>query len=144
LAHEKLAELKIGALAEKSGVHVETIRYYQNLGLMPKPARPRGAVRRYGKDSVDRLRFIKRAQGLGFSLNEIKRLLDLSIGEHCRETRSLAERKRELVDKKIADLRAIQSTLNTLIIACGGGKDGHGCPIIEALSTDHRRRASRK
>jgi MerR family transcriptional regulator, mercuric resistance operon regulatory protein len=138
---EQAVEIKIGALAEQSSVHVETIRYYQSLGLMPKPVRAHGAVRRYGKDAVDRLRFIKRAQGLGFSLDEVKLLLGLSIGEHCRETRTLAERKRELVDKKINDLRAIQSALNTLIAACRAGKHGRGCPIIESLSIEERRRS---
>lgn len=128
--------MKVGMLAEQSGVHVETIRYYQALGLMPKPVRARGAVRRYGKDAADRLRFIKRAQGLGFSLDEVKLLLDLSTGEHCRETRVLAERKRELVEKKLADLRAIQKALNNLIAACGSGGRGRGCPIIESLSTE--------
>ncbi len=131
---ETPVEMKVGTLAEESGVHVETIRYYQALGLMPKPVRAHGAVRRYGKDAADRLRFIKRAQGLGFSLDEVKLLLDLSAGEHCRETRALAERKRELVDKKLADLRAIQSALSGLIVACGSGKRGRGCPIIESLS----------
>jgi MerR family mercuric resistance operon transcriptional regulator len=136
MAQEKAVEIKVGALAEQSGVHVETIRYYQSLGLMRKPVRTHGAVGRYGKDAVDRLRFIKRAQGLGFSLDEVKLLLELSTGEHCRETRILAERKRELVDKKITDLRAIQSALNSLIAACGTGKHGRGCPIIESLSTE--------
>jgi MerR family transcriptional regulator, mercuric resistance operon regulatory protein len=136
MAQEKAVEIKVGALAEQSGVHVETIRYYQSLGLMRKPVRTRGAVARYGQDAVDRLRFIKRAQGLGFSLDEVKLLLELSTGEHCRETRILAERKRELVDKKITDLRAIQSALNILIGACGTGKHGRGCPIIESLATE--------
>jgi len=144
MAQEVAVEIKVGALAEQSGVHVETIRYYQNLGLMPKPVRAHGAVRRYGKDAVERLRFIKRAQGLGFSLDEVKLLLGLSIGEHCRETRILAERKRELVDKKITDLRAIQSALNALIAACGTGKHGRGCPIIESLSVEERRRVPRR
>jgi MerR family mercuric resistance operon transcriptional regulator len=134
MAQQTPSEMKVGALAEQSGVHVETIRYYQALGLMPKPVRPYGTVRRYGKEARDRLRFIKRAQGLGFSLDEVKLLLDLSAGEHCRETRILAERKRELVDKKLADLRAIQKALNNLITACGSGRRGFGCPIIESLS----------
>ncbi len=143
MAHETLSGMKIGALAEQSGVHVETIRYYQALGLMPKPLWAHGAVRRYGKDAADRLRFIKRAQGLGFSLDEVKLLLDLSTGEHCRETRVLAEKKRELVDTKIADLRGIQSALNNLIKACCSGGRGRGCPIIENLSAEEQRRLPR-
>jgi len=126
--------MKIGQLATETGVHVETIRYYQHLGLMPKPARARGSVRRYGEDAVDRLRFVKRAQALGFSLDEVKLLLGLAIGEHCAETRALAEQKLALVEKKIADLRGMQSALNKLARACGSGKRGRGCPIIESLS----------
>ena len=126
--------IKIGRLAEKTGVHLETIRYYQRLGLMPTPERDRGSVRRYGEAAVQRLRFIKRAQGLGFSLDEVKLLLELSVGEHCAETRTFAEKKKSLVEKKIADLRGIQTALDKLIRACGTGKKGRGCPIIENLS----------
>lgn len=126
--------LKIGQLAEKTGIHVETIRYYQRLGLVPSPRRTHGTVRRYGDDAVGRLRFIKRAQGLGFSLEEIRLLLRLSVGEHCAETREFAEQKKVLVERKLADLRAIRSALDDLIRACGTGKKGRGCPIIESLS----------
>ena len=130
--------MKIGALADETGVHVETIRYYQNLGLMPRPARALGSVRRYGIEAAHRLRFIKRAQALGFSLDEVKLLLDLSVGEHCAETRTFARQKRELVEKKISDLRSIQAALDKLIRACGSGSKGRGCPIIESLSADAR------
>jgi MerR family transcriptional regulator, mercuric resistance operon regulatory protein len=135
MSDQQVAQMKIGALAEQTGVHVETIRYYQNLALMPKPARARGSVRRYGSDAVGRLHFIKRAQALGFSLDEVKLLLELSV-EHCAETRSIAEQKKRLVEKKVADLRAIQDALDKLIRACGTGRKGRGCPIIESLSGD--------
>lgn len=128
----------IGRLAESTGVHLETIRYYQRLGLMPTPDRNRGAIRRYGRDAAGRLRFIKRAQALGFSLDEVKLLLDLSVGEHCAETRTLAQQKKKLVDRKIADLRGIQAALDKLVRACGTGKRGRGCPIIENLSAEER------
>ena len=128
--------IKIGGLAGKAGVHLETIRYYQRLGLMPTPERDYGSVRRYGEEAVVRLRFIKRAQALGFSLDEVKRLLDLSTGEHCAETRTIAEQKKRLVEKKISDLRSIEVALDKLIRACGTGKKGRGCPIISKLSTD--------
>lgn len=133
--------VKIGRLAEVTGVHFETIRYYQRLGLMPTPARNYGSVRRYGKDDISRLRFIKRAQALGFSLEEVKLLLELSVGEHCAETRTLAEQKRELVEKKISDLQGIRKALDKLVHACGTGKRGHGCPIIESLSHDSQSEA---
>lgn len=128
--------MTIGRLAEASGVHFETIRYYQRVGLMPRPARPSGSIRRYGSEAADRLRFIKRAQELGFSLEEVKLLLGLSIGQHCAETRRLAEQKKQLVEKKIADLRGIQAALGKLVRACAAGRKGRGCPIIEALSAE--------
>ena len=136
MAQQKAPDMKIGALAEETGVHVETIRYYQSLGLMSKPVRAHGSVRRYSPEAANRLRFIKRAQGLGFSLDEVKLLLDLSVGEHCTETRIFAEQKRRLVEKKISDLRSIQAALDKLIRACGTGRKGRGCPIIESLSGD--------
>jgi MerR family mercuric resistance operon transcriptional regulator len=138
MAQQKAPDMKIGVLAEQTGVHVETIRYYQSLGLMPRPARVHGSVRRYGSDAADRLRFIKRAQGLGFALDEVRLLLDLSAGEHCAETRTFAEQKKRLVEKKISDLRSIQAALDKLIRACGTGRRGRGCPIIESLSGDPR------
>ena len=132
------AGMTIGRLAEETGVHFETIRYYQRLGLMATPSRPRGSVRRYGSDAAERLRFIRRAQGLGFSLDEVKLLLDLAVGEHCAETCTLAERKLRVVEDKIAELQRIQAALRKLIRACGAGSEGHGCPIIENLSSTRR------
>ena len=136
MAHKSGPGIKIGRLAERAGVHLETIRYYQRLGLVPLPERGLGSVRRYGEDAVNRLRFIKRAQNLGFSLEEVKLLLELSVGEHCAETRTLAAQKKRLVDRKIADLRGIQAALDKLIRACGTGKKGRGCPVIDSLSGD--------
>lgn len=136
MARKTEPDLKIGSLSERTGVHVETIRYYQRLGLMPTPERQYGAIRRYGTQAVGRLRFIKRAQSLGFSLDEVRLLLELSAGEHCAETRTVAQRKKKLVDRKIADLRAIQKALDKLVRACGSGKTGRGCPIIESLSSN--------
>lgn len=138
MAHQQTPDMKIGALAAETGVHVETIRYYQSLGLMPKPPRAHGSVRRYGADAAPRLRFIKRAQNLGFSLDEVRLLLDLSVGEHCSETRDFAQQKRRIVERKIADLRRIKAALDKLIGACGTGSRGRGCPIIQSLLADER------
>ena len=135
-ARETHAAMTIGRVAEQTGIHLETIRYYQRLGLMPTPVRPHGSVRRYGGDAVSRLHFIKRAQGLGFALDEVALLLELSVGEHCTETRTLAEQKVQIVKKKISDLRKIQAALDKLINECGTGRKGRGCPIIESLSTE--------
>ena len=125
--------MKIGELAAQAGVHVETIRYYQRLQLMPSPPRRHGTVRRYDTQGLERLRFIKRAQALGFSLDEVKLLLELSVGEHCADTRRLAARKLELIEGKIEDLRRLEDALRKLVRACGSGREGRGCPIIENL-----------
>jgi MerR family mercuric resistance operon transcriptional regulator len=93
-------------------------------------------VRRYGQDAVERLRFIKRAQALGFSLAEVKHLLKLSVGEHCTDTRTIAKEKAKLVEQKIADLQAIGGVLNKLVRACDASGRGKGCPIIETLCKD--------
>lgn len=126
--------MKIGTLSEATGVHVETIRYYQRLGLMRIPGRSHGTVRRYGDNAVQQLRFIKRAQALGFSLGEVRFLLALSDGEHCAQTRAFAQSKKRLVRQKIADMRIMESALDKLIRACRSGRKARGCPIIEGLA----------
>jgi len=128
--------ITIGQLAETAGVNVETIRYYQRIGLLPLPKRDYGSIRRYFANDLKRVRFIKRAQALGFSLNEVALLLGLSDGRHCAETRSLAEKKLAMVEEKIADLTAIQKALNGLVTQCEIGSRGCGCPIIDALVDD--------
>lgn len=128
------AGMKIGDLSQATGVHVETIRYYQRLGLVPTPGRSHGTARRYGDAAVRQLRFIKRSQRLGFSLGEVKFLLALSEGEHCAQTRAFAQSKKRLVRQKIADLRAMESALDKLIRACRSRRSGRGCPIIEGLA----------
>jgi MerR family mercuric resistance operon transcriptional regulator len=128
--------MTIGRLAQAAGVNVETIRYYQLIGLVPTPQRPYGSFRRYPKESLMRLRFIKRAQHLGFTLNEVAALLDLSDGTHCVETRELAERKLAVVERKLADLTAIRDVLGELVAACRHGSPATGCSIIESLTGD--------
>lgn len=133
----------IGALAKASGVNVETIRYYHRIGLLPTPKPKTGIFRRYGCDSFKRVRFIKRAQRLGFSLDEIALLLGLADGKHCGETRTLAEKKLAVVEEKLADLAAIRKALKTMVAACGKGGGGRGCPIIDSLSEDNEPKAAR-
>lgn len=123
----------IGALAQSAGVSVETIRYYQRIGLLPAPPRAHGTIRRYPPEALRRLRFIRRAQGLGFSLEEVAALLTLADGEHCAETRVLGENKLALVQRKIDELAAIRDALNGLVARCASGGRGRGCPIIDAL-----------
>ena len=125
--------MTIGDLARAAGVNVETVRYYQRLGIFPEPPRARGSIRRYPDDALRRLHFIKRAQRLGFSLDEVKLLLELSDGKHCAETRELAERKLALVKEKLVDLSAMRGALTDLVSACRRGGRGCGCPLIDAL-----------
>ena len=128
--------MRIGSLAKKSGVHVETIRYYQKIGLMPKPRPIRGLVRRYGSDALLRLQFIRRAQQFGFSLEEVKALLQLSSSGHCSAVRTLASQKLAVLENKIDRLRKMHTALSRLADACGDCTSGHGCPIIAALSAE--------
>lgn len=124
----------IGVVARKAGVNVETIRYYQRIGLVREPALPQGGVRRYPPETVERIRFIKRAQDLGFSLSEVAGLLRLNDGMHCRDTRALAAKKLDLVEARIRDLSAVRRTLRQLISECDAGNERESCPIIDSLS----------
>ena len=128
--------LSIGSLAKAADVNVETIRYYQRRGLLDEPSKPLGGHRRYSPSAATRVRFIKRAQQLGFTLEEIKDLLLLEDGQSCRETRLLAEHKLELIEERIADLTRMRRSLRTLIAECAGGKRPRSCPIIATLSAD--------
>lgn len=126
--------LTIGALAQAAGVHVETIRYYQRLGLVAQPARPAGGVRRYDERTVARLRFIRRAQQLGFSLDEVRQLLRLEHGGQCEATRRLAEARLAQVETRIALLARMRRELRRLIADCTGVGRAPHCPIIDALT----------
>ena len=127
-------ELTIGKLAAAAGVNIETVRYYQRLGLLDEPERPRTGYRRYSQQQTKRLHFIKRAQCLGFTLSEVGGLLKLDTGCPCADTRALASRKLALIEQRIADLAAIREALTELIQQCDAG-DGRGnCPIIDVLA----------
>lgn len=129
-------ELSIGGLAEAAGVNVETIRYYQRLGLLLTPPKPLGGQRRYPPDQVRRVRFIKRAQVLGFTLAEVGELLTLDAARGCEETRTLADRKRMLIEQKMADLEAMRVLLSDLVQQCDRSRGGSPCPIIDVLGRD--------
>lgn len=124
----------IARLAAAAGVHVETIRYYQRLGLVPEPPRPAGGIRRYAESDAERLRFIKRAQAMGFALTEISNLLRLRTGRSCRATRELAATKLQIVDSRIRELRQLRRELAGLISACDANDEGAKCPVIERLT----------
>jgi MerR family transcriptional regulator, mercuric resistance operon regulatory protein len=108
----------IGGLASAAGVGVETVRYYQRRGLLAEPARPHGEVRRYGEADVKRLRFIRSAQAAGFTLNEIKELLDLDASDDRARARELAKARVAAIDEKIAELRDARDALAGLATAC--------------------------
>ena len=113
-----LESLTIGAFAKAAGVNVETIRFYQRKALLPEPDKPYGSIRRYGEADVARVKFVKSAQRLGFSLDEVAGLLRLDDGAHCDEARVLAEQKLGDVRGKLADLRRIESVWEQLVHDC--------------------------
>ena len=128
--------LTIGALAKHSDVNVETIRYYQRRGLLLEPSKPRGGFRHYPQESVKRVRFIKRAQTLGFTLEEIQGLLALDERKACTETREIAAHKLELIAQKITDLSKMKKSLTRLVRSCDASSAGAPCPIIHLLADD--------
>lgn len=127
--------LPIGALAGAAGVSVETIRFYQRKGLLREPRRAYGSIRRYGATDVARVKFVKSAQRLGFSLDEIAGLLALEDGTHCAEARVMAEQKLHDVRAKLDDLRRIESVLAQLVDRCAAIQGTIRCPLIAALHT---------
>lgn len=129
-----MKEMTIGTLARSAGVNIETIRYYQRRALIATPRKPPGGVRRYPHTALAQLRFIKRAQQLGFSLNEIRELL--SLGDRsCGATRRIAERRLADIETRLADLKAMRGMLARLIRACLAGRDA-ACPIVQSLSVE--------
>ncbi|MND43624.1 Mercuric resistance operon regulatory protein [compost metagenome] len=128
--------LSIGKLAEAAEVNIETIRYYQRRGLLDEPPKPLSGYRCYLPEQVKRLRFIKRAQALGFTLDEVGALLTLDAACTCRETRALAVRKLALIEQKMADLAAIRQVLDGLVQECDASDGGAACPIIDVLNRE--------
>ena len=129
--------IPIGGLSRRTGCNIETIRYYERIGLMPKPPR-RGRYRSYGSSDVGRLGFIRRSRELGFTLLEVRALLGLAGGGHasCAEARDVAASHLRDVRTRIADLRRMERVLADAVRACDAGSDT-GCPLIDALF-EHR------
>jgi len=123
----------ISVLADAAGVNVETIRFYQRKSLISVPKRQVGNIRRYSADDLARVRFIKAAQRLGFTLDEVKELLKLEDGTHCEDARMFAEHKLKDVRNKLANLHHIESALAKLVDDCCAAKGTITCPIIAAL-----------
>jgi MerR family copper efflux transcriptional regulator len=129
------ASLTIGKAAQSAGVNIETIRFYERQKLIEQPPKPMGSVRRYSPETVARIRFIKEAQHLGFSLREIRELLELRAdpGADCADVRGRAITKRNEVERKIAELGRIRAALDTLIASCPGGGALRACTILDAI-----------
>jgi len=127
--------LTISHLARQAGIGVETIRYYERNGLITQPAKPDKGYRVYPENTLLRLKFIRRAKQLGFSLKEIKDLLLLDEA-NCRQTRDVADHKLAETRLKIRDLQALEQKLEDLLHACQTNTEGQSCPIIDVLSHD--------
>jgi len=125
--------MTIGGLAKAAGVNVETIRYYQRRGLIHEPHKPPGGHRRYPALTLEQISFIRRAQNLGFSLAEVKSLLDLSEGLDHRATRLIAESKVASLELHIGHLQKMRRQLKVLIAKSRNAKGRKFCPIIAAL-----------
>jgi MerR family mercuric resistance operon transcriptional regulator len=129
-------EIHIGELSRQTGCNVETIRYYERVGLLPRPPRSAARYRIYDTADVRRLAFVRRARELGFTLDEVRALLALSVsngGDTCAEVRQLAACHLAEVRAKIADLRALERVLSDAVRRCDAG-ELPGCPLIDTLS----------
>lgn len=126
--------LSIGSLSKLSGVNIETIRYYEKIGVMPKPARSAGGYRVYGQDHVKRLHFVRRGRELGFSLDELRGLLRLVDGHSytCAEVHVLTVEHLKDVRQKISDLRRLERVMSEIAASCSRDQVPE-CPVIDAL-----------
>ena len=125
----------IGSLARQVGLNVETIRYYQRRGIAQEPTKPPRGIRHYTEEHARRLRFIKEAQKLGFSLDEVGELLSLEDGQHCCEMEEIAGNKLAIVRERIAQLGKIEDVLAVLVGKCHGNRGKLRCPLIASLES---------
>ena len=131
----KIGAITTSELARQGDVNLETVRYYERQGLLPKPPRTGAGYRQFPSDAVQRVRFIKRAQALGFTLAEIKELLALRIDPagSCHDVESRARAKVADIEQRIMTLKGMKRALSQLVAACGNGTASKECPILEAL-----------
>lgn len=137
---ETIKQLTRGRVARAAGVNLETIRYYERQGLVPRPPRNRANYRLYPKETVARVRFVKRAQELGFSLREIKELMSLRAtpGTRCSAVRRRAEAKIQGIDEKVRTLRTMRQALGELLTQCSGRAPVSECPILGCLDCERK------
>jgi Hg(II)-responsive transcriptional regulator len=131
-----MESLGIGALAKRAGVGIDTVRYYERSGLLAPKTRLASGYRRYSAAEVARLRFIRRAQALGFTLNEIRELLALSSRRDVARVKRAAQQKVADVEQRIASLQRVRQGLVSLIDACPGHGRAENCPILKALGSE--------
>ncbi len=128
-----MKSLTIGQLARLAKVNVETIRYYQRIGLLTEPTKPASGYRRYPENTIEKLQFIKRAKLMGFSLQEIAELIELGESA-CDHVRLRAEAKREQITAQIQELEDLRQTLDQLIEQCHSKEKDRPCPIVQKLN----------
>ena len=133
-----MSKLTIGRVAKAGGVNVETVRYYQRRGLLEEPPKPLGESRTYSPEIVRRIRFIKRAQALGFSLTDIAELLLLNDEDACAKSCEIADRKLDVINRKILELENMRHALADLMAQCDKKSRRGPCPIIQALQHESR------
>lgn len=135
-----MERLTTGQVAERAGIGVEALRFYERKGLVPEPPRTEGGYRQYAPETVARIRFIRRAQEIGFSLAEIAELLDLRVDPRtdCADVRDRALSKLAEVESKIRDLERMRATLSDLADSCIGSGTARECPILDALEPEER------
>jgi len=131
-----MATVGIGQLAKRSGVPIDTVRHYERIGLLKPAARLASGYRRYGEAEQKRLRFIRRAKALGFTLDEVRELLALSAGRNVQSIRKAAAARLADVERRIEELSRVRDSLRQLIAACPGHGRAESCPILNALSQD--------
>jgi MerR family copper efflux transcriptional regulator len=131
-----MSSFSIGELAKQAGVAIDTVRYYERNALLTPAGRLASGYRRYGMTELKRLRFIRRAKALGFSLDDVRELLALSDEHDIAKVRRAAEHKRADIERRIAELEHIRAGLDTLIAACPGHGRAEACPILNALTQE--------
>ena len=130
--------MRTSELAAAADVNRQTLRYYERRGLLPQPERTTGGYRAYGPDAVAVVRFVKRAQRLGFTLNDVEALLDLADGgpDSCEAARTLAGERIADLDRRIGELRAMRAALGRLVATCEQPRANRECPLLQALAAD--------
>jgi Hg(II)-responsive transcriptional regulator len=133
--------MRTGQLAENAGVNIETLRYYERRGILLAPVRSESGYRSYPPESVDAVRFIKRAQEMGFSLAETQSLLELAHGgpRSCDRAREMAEQKLAQLEEKIASLRAMHGSLQSLVATCDLPRSQRDCSLIQSIAIEAKK-----